>query len=395
MGLRASRVSVAVLVREFMPTSVRSADIARRREPEEKGPFGRSTRRRGFSRSKTATPARKEDAVRLENMGIEDAIFAKYKEEQREKSTAQQQKTGAPISSIDPTSGASTQTPSTAEPTEVTLYGYGTDQEWAAIDFYERISGGCIYEDYDRHPPHVKYDLSLSYSRAKAQRSLSAAALRKRNTYRGGDHWIKVTFDSPVAAEMAISQSPHILHGHLVYAEPFVGRGPSKDAPIPATNAGAQIDSLSLPKTFSTHTGAIPDLGGSPTGSSNTVSSATATAPAGHNDELVAQPQGASSALAQQQAPRERPLRIAGATRAVLLPPEQAFLPSQPRYTHVLASLPIINLFVGGKGDGRGELVPRTEDGGFDWKNASLYWKFFAWLDMWLGTDFCGLRGED
>ncbi|KAG9557040.1 hypothetical protein KCV04_g19128, partial [Aureobasidium melanogenum] len=37
------------------------AEIGRRREPEEKGPFGRSVRRRGFSRSKTATPARKED----------------------------------------------------------------------------------------------------------------------------------------------------------------------------------------------------------------------------------------------------------------------------------------------------------------------------------------------
>ena len=379
-----------------------SAELNRRREPEEKGPFGRSTRRRGFSRSKTATPARKEDAVRLENMQTEDAIFNSYKATQRSKDVAAPAK-GA-LSTIDPNvvSGGIT---AAGEPTEVMLYGFGRDQQWAAIDFYEKISGGCIYEDYDRHPPHQRYDLSLSYSRAAAQRSLSAAAKKKRNTYYGGDHWIKITFDSAEAADLACDRSPHTLHGHLVYAEPFRGMGPPNDAPIPCSNAGAQLDSQSLPRSFSTNTIPANPSDGSPSASSKTVSSATVTgeirqAPASRSKS---QPnlgafnpfESQSSSLAtQEQTVRQRPMRIPGATRAVLLPADQAFLPTQPKYSSLIATFPIVGYFFGTKSGSAGSQVPRLEDGSFDWNNAGIYWKFFAWLDSLFGTDLCGLKAD-
>ncbi|KAI5274765.1 hypothetical protein E4T47_02283 [Aureobasidium subglaciale] len=360
------------------------AEIGRRREPEEKGPFGRSVRRRGFSRSKTATPARKEDVVRQENMQTEDFIFAKYKDELKAKDPIQPTQK--------PTDAAAAQAASDAasakEATEVILYGFGPDSQWAAIEYYERISGGSVYEDYDRHPPHQRYDHSLTYSRAKlAQRSLSQAALRKRNAYRGGDHWIKVTFDSPEAADLATHCSPHPIHGFLVYAELFRGSGPPNDAPIPYSNAGAQIDGPSLPPTFSTRDTLTP------TESSNTLSSATMTAQPTSSTNLTQVSN--TTALASSTPAQKRPMRIPGATRAVLKPADLAFAEPSKTVSSSLASWPIINLFVGTKGDVIGSAVPRTDDGNFDWKNASLYWLIFAWLDYWLGTDMCGLRGDD
>ncbi|KAI5251106.1 hypothetical protein E4T42_04563 [Aureobasidium subglaciale] len=360
------------------------AEIGRRREPEEKGPFGRSVRRRGFSRSKTATPARKEDVVRQENMQTEDFIFAKYKDELKAKDPVQPTQK--------PTDAAAAQAASDAasakEATEVILYGFGSDSQWAAIEYYERISGGSVYEDYDRHPPHQRYDHSLTYSRAKlAQRSLSQAALRKRNAYRGGDHWIKVTFDSPEAADLTTHCSPHPIHGFLVYAELFRGSGPPNDAPIPYSNAGAQIDGPSLPPTFSTRDTLTP------TDSSNTLSSATMTAQPTSSTNLTQASN--TTALAPSTPAQKRPMRIPGATRAVLKPADLAFAEPSKTVSSSLASWPIINLFVGTKGDVIGSAVPRTDDGNFDWKNASLYWLIFAWLDYWLGTDMCGLRGDD
>ncbi|KAG2165758.1 hypothetical protein VTO58DRAFT_108608 [Aureobasidium pullulans] len=361
------------------------AEIGRRREPEEKGPFGRSVRRRGFSRSKTATPARKEDVVRQENMQTEDFIFAKYKDELKAKDPVQPTQK--------PTEAATTQAAidaaSAKEATEVILYGFGPDSQWAAIEYYERISGGIVYEDYDRHPPHQRYDHSLTYSRAKlAQRSLSQAALRKRNAYRGGDHWIKVTFDSPEAADLACHCSPHPVHGFLVYAEPFRGTGPPNDAPIPYSNAGAQIDGPALPSTFSTRDTLTP------TDSTGTMSSATITAQPTSNQTLATTSSN-TTALEPTAPIQNRPMRIPGATRAVLKPADLAFAEPSKSVSSSLASWPLINLFVGTKGDVIGSAVPRTDDGNFDWKNASLYWLIFAWLDYWLGTDMCGLRGDD
>lgn len=290
------------------------------------------------------------------------------------------------------------------EPTEVILFGFGLDSQWAALEYYERVSGGCIYEDYDRHPPHQRYDQSMSFSRAKMQRSLSQAALKKRNAYRGGEHWIKVTFDSPEAADLACHCSPHPVHGYLVYAEPYRGTGPPEDAPIPYSNAGAQLDTQSLPKSFSTNTLSQATLSGSPE-SSNTLSSATVTGnqltqpsiprsttiPNLSTNNPFELSRAGTTALQERPEPIQRPMRVPGATRAVLLPPEQAFLPAAPKSSGPA----FISALIGGKGDIVGSSVPRTEDGAFDWKNASLYWIFFAWLDSIFGTDMCGLKGDD
>ncbi|GME49647.1 hypothetical protein GTA08_BOTSDO07534 [Neofusicoccum parvum] len=392
-----------------------------RRYVEEKGPFGRSTRRRGLSRSKTTgTPARKEDQARAENLKAIDDIFNKVKasapKAQEQPPAAQpqppQQSTSAPAL---PT----TQTSVAKEPTEVILYGFSSETQWAAIDFYERVSEGIVYEDYDRHPPSSKYNLSLSINRTAAARSLSAAALRKKNTYSGGNHWIKVTFDSPEAADRACHYSPHTIHGHAVFAELYRGTGPARDIAIPASHAG--LDSLQTSPSNST---TLRGSGASPT-HSDTASSATATASgptlrmrpsARHQAQsapaavattatpqtsfsstatatLTAQTPGAAPADPAPVAPP--PLRIRGAKRAVLLPAEQALLPVGNKWQQLLGSLPIINLFVGGGTEVIGSEVPRTDDGNFDWANASTYWRFWALIDSWLGTDFLSIGGDD
>ena len=387
-----------------------------RREPLEKGPFGRSMRRSrsgaSRSRSKTAEPRREEDKVKAENIAAEDAVFGSLRKAGgKDESRREMSGDGDANAAAPPT--ARTAIESESEPTEVLLWGFGEELQWAAIDFYERVSNGMILEDYDRQPPGQRYDYSKSLGRAAAQRSLSRAAMRKKNRFAGGEHWIKVTFDSRQAAELAIARQPHIIKGYMVCAEPYQGRGPQKDEALFATNAGVQITSEVLPPTFSTKV-----LGDSPNGSS-TVTSATATATDGgqktqqsqlsidHKDSptnssstlnngpsrgVQIQTIGNSSSTASQ--PRQpgpdqglqlRRSKIDGATRAVLLPPELAMAPKQPKpsWTSWIGASEII-----------GSAVPRKDDGSFDWDKASLYWRLFYWLDGLLGTDFCGLKME-
>ncbi|WPG97348.1 nucleoporin nup53 [Acrodontium crateriforme] len=381
-----------------------SDDPEHRRELAEKGPFGRSTRRARWgssrSRSKTAEPNREEDRLRAEQLAAEDAVFGSLrrivKDEPRRDGLGEK----------DPSS-TSAQTPTTAtfesEPqaTEVLLYGFGEDLQWSAIEFYERVSEGSILEDYDRQPVGYRgLDISKSFGRMAMQKSLSKDALRKKNRFAGGHHWIKVTFQSQQAAELACARSPHVLKGHLVYAEPYVGRGPGKDEPIPASNAGAQIYSEGVPKSFSTNTMTGDNGNGSPGGSS-TLTSATATnaTTAGNTrpqlsfqiDSRSPPLFGSASGLEQTQSNSETQLqqrrsRIAGATQAVLLPPERALMPKQPRQSW-WSSFGARELI--------GTTVPRKEDGTFDWDRASFYWRLFCWLDLILGTDMCGLRGDE
>ena len=236
------------------------------REPIEKGPFGRSQRRSrsglSRSRSKTAEPRREEDRIKAEQIAAEDAVFGSL----RKKETAEGGKREA-LGEVD----GNAQVQATAngggkgevEATEVLLYGFGEELQWAALDHYERVGGGSVLEDYDRQPPGQRFDVSRSFSKATSQRSLTRAALRKKNTFAGGLHWIKVTFDSRGAAELACARSPHVIKGHLVYAEPYLGRGPGKDEAILASQAGAQITDDVLPTSFSTNV-VYPVDGGSP-----------------------------------------------------------------------------------------------------------------------------------
>lgn len=392
-----------------------SPDRAQRRIPEEKGPFGRSSSRRTGSRSKTQTPARTQsDKDAAENWRAIDDIFSRVKEQDApEKKTVPND---APVGPI---------TQKVGEPTEVILYGFPAAFQYAAIEYYERVSQGRIYEEYDRQPPNGKYNTSLSQLRSRTSMQLSAMALRKKNNYHGGNHWIKVTFDSEEAADRACYASPHVINGFLVHAELYRGTGPTEDKQIPATETAmrslaaspqssrtAAVQSSSL-----TVGGASPTKRASPAESSNTLqqhSSSTSTIPASPSDQLLRQshapPDLTTSHMTSLEqnsaaaAAAEKPLRIRGAKRAVLLPADQALLPTSTKWQQLLLLLPLISWFFGGGGGGAGgkqdggmvgSQVPRKDDGSFDWEVASFYWRLWFWLDGMLGTEFCGGSGKD
>jgi hypothetical protein len=386
---------------EQLPTNLDSSD---RREPIEKGAFGKRTNsRRGTSRSrsKTAEPQREEDRIRREQAVAEERVFGSLRKVVRETGGSGEGKEDGAA----PTTAAKTtavKIEGEGEATEVLLYGFGEDLQWAGIDFYERVSGGVVLEDYDRTAPgQLKaYDPTHAVARSTMTRSLSKAALKKKNRYQGGEHWIKITFSSRESAELACARSPHVIKGHLVYAEPWQGRGPARDEAIPATQAGAQVVGDQLPPTFATTTGGF---GGSPNGS-NTISSATEREGNGEAGQTLAQPQSLQSfqqaapvrsssldlTTSTQQLQQRRQTgtltRLQGARPAVLLPAEQALMPKQPKqsWTAWLGASELI-----------GTTVPRKENGSFDKEKASLYWRVWWWVDGWLGTDFCGLRADE
>ena len=389
-----------------------AADGDSSREPIEKGPFGRSQRRSrsglSRSRSKTAEPRREEERARLEQVASEDVVFGslrKTNRDVRDLAVAKDEQQTL-VSSV----------ATTEEASEVILYGFGFDLEWAALDFYERVSGGCILEDYARQPQSLRFDLVRSFSRSSGQKTLSRAALKKRNTFAGGHHWIKVTFDSRAAAERACSGSPHIIKGHLVYAEPYQSRGPGKDEAILATQAGAQILDERLPITFSTD--ARNPVTGSPSSSTETAtatgtsatlgsvsrnvrSSATSTStlrstvdnnpqpktPNYHPRQRVPASTSTITSTAHPASPKftqtPRRRRISEATSLPTLPASAAFAPRRARqpWTAWLGSPDVI-----------GSSLPQKEDATFDFAAASLYWQIFWWIDFLLGTDFLGLK---
>lgn len=313
------------------------------------------------------------------------------------------------------------------------LYGYGRDQEWAALEFFEKVSQGVILEDYDRRPPHQRYDMSLVLNRSQSKVALSQAALSKKNRYVGGDHFIKVTFDSQSAADLACHGSPHNLNGYMVYAEPFRTGSIPKDVAISASSVtDVQRNTQLLPRSnTSMNLNDRPDHSNDDmyekrpqshgiqrsTTVPNLSSALSHPSDPFSNDSSIP-----TSSLAQQPQHeiRQRPMRIRGATRAVLLPADQAFLPAPQTLSASIASWPIISSLLGSsthtinatqnttsnvvysattqsvsQAVTSTSQVPRLQDGSFDWARASLYWKLCAWLDGIFGTDLCGLRVED
>lgn len=272
---------------------------------------------------------------------------------------------------------------------------------------------------------------TFSAQRNSTLRTLSKSALRKVNEYVGGDHWIKVTFDSADAAERACHYSPHSIQGYTVFAEPYRGTGPTGgDRPIRASVGGA-LSQTTSPNTLSS--GTIGGRGASQ--SSFTASSATATAsvPASNSlfqrsttepffrttgsfpqdpepeEPLAPIPQSQPSAeLAQTSSstttttalnPRSQraTLRLKGANvkPAVFLPQEKAFLPATPRWQQLVGSMPIVGWVVGSGNGIIGDQVPRKDDGSFDSNAANLYWKAWYAIDACFGTDFCGVRDAE
>ncbi|KAI4091594.1 MAG: hypothetical protein LQ344_004014 [Seirophora lacunosa] len=393
-----------------------------KRRPVETGPFGKTMRRKGSSRAtRTATPAKKENsAVDGFIRGLEeDKRRAELYNEGRDSlatNTALQQ---------DSTAAASNK-----EPMQVMLYGFSDSTRWAAIDWYEKVSGGMICEDYDRHPPPEARRIPITYSSPGMvrRRALTPTEKKLSMNYKGGNAWIKVTFDSAEAAERACNSSPHIVQGHWVYAELYAdGIVPNNDESIHCRPEDRGVDLITpiqpshisthktthslgpvftrnmqthqpqirstLPRSFATTT--IPDAGNTrrseaSSESPSTVSSATATATAPDAGSTTFRKRE-SDALATHQENTQYMRFFPDVPRTVLRPANEAFLPQPTLTQRTLVYLEHTGLI---PGDIIGHLVPRTETGEFDWANASFYWRFFFWFDTTFGTDMCGLKDE-
>ncbi|OHE99755.1 hypothetical protein CORC01_04891 [Colletotrichum orchidophilum] len=410
-----------------------------RRGVAETGSFGKSTRR---SRSRTGTPAgRRENPT----VAAADKIFGDWISSQATNSnsnlaasstpgggaTNPSSAAGAGAAPQRKTSGlsqppllasAADDTPAAAAeprvtrhvPTEIVLRGYRSpSQQYAAISHYEQLAG-LICEDYPREPPleQRRYKSELRDPAFTRRRGLTVEERAKVNRADGGEHWIKVTFESADAADAAVYASPQRVLGYLVYAEPYHGLPPARDEPIP------DVDSLvpshddlgrsqSVPAgSFGTHrtprskhrTAASSKPSGNPFAlpntrsmsdlspptsltSSNTIETATFSNATNSSATVTAdqQPTLLTTATAEDSLFCRR---IPTARKARLLPAEQALLPQQSYTQRLVNMVPFLKWFSGSM---IGNEVPRTDTGDFDWNRASLYWKVICWLDATFG----------
>ncbi|KAJ5542597.1 hypothetical protein N7461_008600 [Penicillium sp. DV-2018c] len=408
-----------------------------RRPPEESGPFGKRRNARydtARSRTRTGTPAKRENP----NVAEFGRLFSQQQQED--------EKTGLPKSSSSSSlDNARKQTEKVA--TECILYGYkNKDSEWKVIDKYERVSQGTICEDYPRTDPTsaTHYPQLLSGGDVVI-RNLSADANRKSKRYAGGDHWIKITYDSTQSADRACFYSPQEIDGHLVYCELYHGQGPAEDVPIPANAANNRIrnraprtlttshstafisgsskdqDRMTLPRSFAMNNlSSIPDAlnedysfdsstaaATSEESMTSTATSATATAPppsfqhgttsssstwttgASSTDQAPIQRRGTAQRGATQD--NEYMTHIPTVRRTKLRPLVEA-LPPQPTLTErILRSIPILSWFTG---DIVGEGPILRDDGTLDLEKSGLYWRFWYAFDYYLKTDMCGLKED-
>ncbi|KAI4204935.1 MAG: hypothetical protein LQ350_000787 [Teloschistes chrysophthalmus] len=401
----------------------------------ETGPFGK--RRKGSTRislrtTRTATPAKKESS----------AVDGFMRALQEDKRRAELYGEG-----IDPSASYAAQkdtitATANKEPVYVSLYGFSSDTQWAAISHYEKVSRGMICETYDRNPPMEARRYPTTFNALSDRRPLTQLEKKMSMGYKGGQAWIRVTFDSAEAAERACYFSPHLVQGHWVYAEPYVdGVIPNHDEPIPLRPEEREGDTTSAkPSHIPTHkttqslgptfarsmhtqqgqanatlpTSFMPNTTSqqeSPqplqpeSSSPSTASSATATAPStatgGTNlrQRVFGQWSGQQPASDQQSGtPRLRTgntspfmTHFPDLPRIPLRPAHEALLPQPTLMERTLAWLEQRNLF---PGDFIGNGPPRLENGDFDYANASFYWRFFHWVDSTFGTDICGLRDE-
>ncbi|KAI4147247.1 MAG: hypothetical protein LQ340_005640 [Diploschistes diacapsis] len=397
-------------------------------QPEEKGAFGKSSRRFGSSRAtRTQTPAKKENPT---IDGFEAALkFDATRKGDEDPSSRPQQ-----------ASDTTQQPPASAskEPLQVMLFGFSPETQWAAIDFYERVSGGIICEDYSRDPPAERRRYQgYSSNGSIPRRALASAELALSSQYHGGACWIAVTFDSHESGERAVNSSPHLLQGHWVYAEPYRGAGPTDDAPIPGREEDRQANQLGPPcppqksATLGTHSGlrrdespvtrasTLPRNYASPaaqtlqghadsSGSQTSTTASSATALAFSSASPSTSTTTSSSTLRQRNAnprdpssssqepskavaPRTNFMHFPNVPRSTIKPAAEALLPQPSWWEGFVKGLTARGWI---PGDMIGSSVPRREDGGFDWERASVYWRVAAWLDGVLGTDLCGLREE-
>ncbi|KAL9098062.1 MAG: hypothetical protein Q9163_006203 [Psora crenata] len=382
-----------------------------KRHVEEKGPFGKSNRRKGSTRSRTATPAKKENPTvdsfeKALNFTLSQEAQARQKMPasariQNENNIASQHHISV-----------------NKEPTQVMIYGYSPDSEWAALDVYERSSYGMICEDYARTPPEFTRKYPTAFSSANVRRPLTRAEKAMAFKYSGGECWVKVTFDSAEAAERAVEHSPCQIHGHWVYAQLYHGTGPERDEPIPIKEGeydlrrprykphtiGAsfaqrgnvqQQGGTTLPRSHTvnppTKLNAGQANGASPSSSTATSGTATGVEYPDLRQRSVPRPGSDAQGDHQQRNPQMM-THFPEIPRTVLRPASEAFL-AQPtwweRQVRWLSNMGLIPGEIIGNG------IPRTEQGDLDLARASFYWRFFYWIDSHLGTDICGLRDDD
>jgi hypothetical protein len=395
-----------------------------RRAVAETGSFGKSTRR---SRSRTGTPAAKREDPTL---AAADAIFSQFfaqkaaekpespQRKQSISSISQPNLSAAPLAQIDGNVGTSSRYAKKEppkEPTEVILRGFKSTQQYAAIREYERI-GGRICEDYPRDAPieQRRFKSDLRDPASMRRRPLTAEEKAKAYKFAGGEHWIKVTFESAEAAEVAVEASPQTILGHFVSAELYRGVPPTADRANPvdgkqtqslgaASGLGARPgpSSSTLPRSFTTPS--MREIGrgtnslsppDSTNSSSHTLDTATLSYTSGTaSSATVTGFRSSESTVPAQGSPAFCSKYIPTAKRMKLLPAEQALLPQQSFSKRVMSKIPLISWL---SADIIGSAVPRTEQGEFDWVKASLYWKLVWWVDSMTGWfDVCNNDKED
>lgn len=402
------------------------------KQPEESGPFGRnrsirytSTSRRASTRQGT-TPSR-------DKKDNSAADFARLFIKDQAAHSTEPATNAAALENI---------------PTECLLYGYASrNSQWKVISRFERIvQPSIICEDYAREDPNLMYSSSspITFNRSASvlNRNLSKEALQKSKVYRGGNHWIKVTFDSWEAAQKACYYSPVEIDGCLVYCEEWQGKGPLTDAPIPkgADTVGELVSTTNnRARTLSTATGKASAVAGFEQAfttlprshtlqdiqyrqpgarddmdiNSSTASSATATGPSSANALTV---QEGSSALRSRSVPHlpsqstsdptsQFMTRTPNVKRVVLRPVSEALPPRQSLVERILRTIPLVSWIVGpaavpkktdekAKGGLIGEGPVLKEDGTWDDTANGWYWGFWYKIDSLLGSDYCGLKED-
>lgn len=423
-----------------------------RRAAPETGAFGKSTRR---SRSKTATPARREDPTILSAGKLFTAYFEKEQKSfhaDEAPDAAGSQKQRRPSTAAQPAANLADDTAAAIDanaavrntpnvPTEIILRGFkDIDQQYAAINRYESIAGR-ICEDYPRDPPYEirRYKSELRDPAFIRRRVLTPQERAKVNRTDSGKHWVKVTFESQQAADSAVYASPQGILGHLVYAEYYKGLAPVRDEAIPDATTIAQGDEMpagwrrpgfagnktaaelrptfgerGLPEQVIADDAVVAEL--SPphshassrtveSGTVGTVTSSTSTLIAtgvqhilhGNDNSLAPTAAAAAAGASGPHHSNESTYcrLVPTARKAVLLPAEQALLPQQSFSSRVMGQIPFLKWFSGSM---IGSEVPRTDGGEFDWATASLYWKLICWLDLYFrlfSGEICGADKDD
>ncbi|KAH6885342.1 hypothetical protein B0T10DRAFT_517327 [Thelonectria olida] len=375
----------------FNQQDVPSGTARSRRTVAESGSFGKSTRR---SRSRPGTPARNRENPTL---AAADKLFGDWINNQAVPANTVQRKNSGMLQE-DP----APQRPKASHPVELILRGYRSSlQQYAAIHCYEGLAG-TILEDYPREPPasQRRYKSELRDPAFTRRRTLNADERALVNRADGGEHWVKVTFESAEAADAAIYSSPQRVLGHLVYAEHYHGHPPAKDEACPDVDTlngdhtrSNSMPGLGTPKRKSSNmpnsfNSRLMDLS-PPQSQTSSLTMDTATISNSHTSSVtVTEPvptNGTTSGIEPIEIDDKDSIfcrRIPTARRANLLPAEQALLPQQSVMQRLVNAIPFVKWFGGSM---IGNEVPRTETGEFDWNRASLYWKLIWWLDATFG----------